>query len=230
VKVIFLSLRPNYKKLSSQKIYLVRHGQTDYNLQGIVQGSGINTSLNETGRLQASMFYQHYKDVPFQRIYTSNLKRSQESVSAFIQKGVPYETMAALNEISWGNKEGQRITPEEDMYYHQMLKDWQSGKTNLQIEGGESPDQVAKRQKQFLEILDSRPEEKTILVCMHGRAIRILLCQMLNYPLRSMDMFEHENLGLYILNYSDSRFSIELYNNTDHLKVLHSEGMRSQGN
>lgn len=205
--------------MALQKIFLVRHGQTDYNLQGIVQGSGIDASLNERGRLQALAFYNAYKSIPFQRIYTSKLKRSQESVVAFVKEGIPHEEFSALNEISWGSREGQRITPEEDAYYHEMLKAWQDGKTNLPIEGGESPDEVAARQRPFIELIKSKPEE-TILICMHGRAMRILLCQLLHYPLRSMDMFEHENLGLYTLPYSGIHFTVELYNNTDHLKSL----------
>ena len=205
--------------MALQKIYLVRHGQTDYNLQGIVQGSGIDASLNERGRRQAQAFYNAYNAVPFQRIYTSKLKRSQESVVSFVKKGIPHEEFAALNEISWGNREGQRITPEEDAYYHEMLKAWQDGKTNLPIEGGESPDEVAARQLPFIELIKSKPEE-TILICMHGRAMRILLCQLLHYPLRSMDMFEHENLGLYLINYTGNLFTVDLYNNTDHLKSM----------
>ena len=205
--------------MALQKIFLVRHGQTDYNLQGIVQGSGIDASLNEKGRTQASAFYKAYQSVPFQKIYTSKLKRSKESVTSFINTGIPYEEYVALNEISWGSREGQRITPEEDAYYHQMLKEWQTGNTSIPIEGGESPDEVAARQRPFLELIKSRPED-TILVCMHGRAMRILLCQFLNYPLRCMDMFEHENLGLYLLNYTGTQFTVELYNNTDHLKEL----------
>ena len=201
----------------SQKIYLVRHGQTDYNLQGIVQGSGVDASLNDTGRAQAMAFYMAYRDVPFDRLYTSKLKRSQESVEAFIKDGLPSEAMEALNEISWGSKEGQKITPEEDAYYHWMLKQWQIGETHIPIEGGESPETVAARQLKFITRLRSRPEDKHVLVCMHGRAMRILLCQLMNYPLRSMDMFEHQNLGLYKLHHSGNQFTVELYNNGDHL-------------
>jgi broad specificity phosphatase PhoE len=126
--------------------------------------------------------------------------------------------MSALNEISWGAKEGQRITPDEDAYYHWMLKQWQAGQTHIPIEGGESPDTVAVRQRVFIDVLRSRPNEGNVLVCMHGRAMRILLCQLLHYPLRSMDMFEHENLCLYLLHHNGNQFTVELYNNTDHLK------------
>ena len=196
----------------------MRHGQTDYNLQGIVQGSGVDASLNDTGRGQALAFYRAYRHVPFDRVYTSKLKRSKESVSNFTDGGLEVEHMEALNEISWGTKEGQRITPDEDTYYHWILNQWQLGLTHIPIEGGESPDSVAKRQLKFIEQLRSRPEDKNILVCMHGRAMRILLCQLLNYPLRSMDMFEHQNLCLYLIHNSGNQLTIELYNNTDHLK------------
>jgi broad specificity phosphatase PhoE len=206
--------------LISQKIYLIRHGQTDYNLQGIVQGSGVDASLNEKGKSQAHAFYEHYKSVPFARVYVSKLKRSRESVTSFIRDGIPYEEHASLNEISWGNREGQKITPQEDAYYHQILRRWQEGETSVPIEGGDSPDEVAARQRPFLELIKSRPEDKTILVCMHGRAMRILLCQLMNYRLNAMDMFEHENLGLYLIHYTGSLFTIELYNNTEHLVEL----------
>jgi broad specificity phosphatase PhoE len=200
-----------------QKIYLVRHGQTDYNLKGIVQGSGVDASLNEMGRMQAAAFYKMYKTIPFDRLYFSKLKRSKESVQSFISDGIKHDELEALNEICWGNKEGQPITPQEDVYYHWILKQWQEGRTSLPVEGGESPDEVAQRQRSFLETLRSRPEDKNILVCMHGRAMRILLCQMLNYPLRSMDMFEHRNLCLYVVHFSGNQFAVQLYNNTDHL-------------
>ena len=209
--------------LNSQKIYLVRHGQTDYNLQGIVQGSGVDASINATGRAQSRAFYEAYRDIPFERIYTSKLKRSQESVELFAQLGIPTESHLGLNEISWGTKEGQKITPEEDVYYHWMLMEWQEGKTDVPIEKGESPDEVAWRQRPFLELLRSRSSEKNVLICMHGRAMRILLCQLLNYPIRSMDMFEHENLGLYLIHYSGTHFTIELYNNSEHLVSLKSK-------
>ncbi len=141
-----------------------------------------------------------------------------ESITSFALDGLVIESLGALNEISWGSKEGQRITPEEDAYYHGMLKQWQLGETHIPIEGGESPEAVGLRQREFIDLLRSRPEERNVLVCMHGRAMRILLCQLMNYPLRSMDMFEHQNLCLYLLHNSGRQMTIELYNNADHLK------------
>lgn len=216
-----LFLRANYKILV-KNLYLIRHGQTDFNKRGIVQGCGVDSDLNEEGRAQASAFFEAYRHVPFDKVYTSALKRSQQSVELFVRQGVPFEPLAGLNEISWGTNEGKRITPEEDAYYHWMLQQWQLGHVEHRIEGGESPLDVALRQREALDLILSRTHEQNVLICMHGRALRILLCQLLRYPLRSMDMFEHQNLGLYEVTYSGSMFSVVRYNDGSHLQRLES--------
>ncbi|HNP07085.1 MAG TPA: histidine phosphatase family protein [Cyclobacteriaceae bacterium] len=208
--------------MTSKKIYLIRHGQTEFNLNGIVQGSGIDSSLNAFGVEQANSFYNTYQHISFDKVYTSTLKRSVQSVSSFIDKGIVHESYEGLNEINWGNKEGTKITQEEDDYYRWLLKQWQNNKISLRIEGGESPEDVAARQRSVLNTILNRAEEQTILICMHGRAIRVLLCQLLNYPLSAMDIFEHNNLCLYQLNYTGSMCTVELFNNVDHLKHLNS--------
>ncbi|HEX5170280.1 MAG TPA: histidine phosphatase family protein [Cyclobacteriaceae bacterium] len=206
--------------MSSKKIYLIRHGQTDYNKMGIVQGSGVDTSLNDYGREQARAFYEIYGKIPFDKVYTSTLRRTIESVKNFIDDGLPYESLSGLNEICWGNKEGQRITPEEDAYYHWLLEEWRRGNTSLRIEGGESPEDVISRMKPAVDHILLHPGERTILICMHGRAMRILLCHLLGEPLKNMDLYEHNNLCLYLLQYDHHRFIIELNNDLSHLKVL----------
>ena len=210
----------NKVKLSSKKIYLIRHGQTDFNLRNIVQGSGVDSSLNATGRAQAQAFFDNYKDIPFTKVYTSALVRSQESVKSFLDLGLPHEAFAGLNEISWGTKEGHPITPEEDEYYHYMLKQWQLGNTSMKIEKGESPEDVVARMKPVMEYILSKENENPILICMHGRSIRILLCYLLKLELKNMDSFEHRNLGLYLLDYTNSTFTIEKHNDVDHLRLL----------
>lgn len=201
-------------------LYIIRHGQTTHNLEGIVQGSGIDSDLNHTGQMQAQAFYETYQHIPFDKIYTSNLKRTQQSVTQFVQKGIPTESHHGLNEINWGHKEGRKITPEEDVYYREMLEKWRKGHTHIAIEGGESPQDVANRQKEFLEVLMQRPEEQNVLIAMHGRALRIFLTLLLNYELKEMDLFEHTNLCLYQVNYTGSMFVITKHNDTQHLQKL----------
>ncbi len=206
--------------MTTKKIYLVRHGQTDFNLKGIVQGRGVDTDLNATGISQAQAFYDMYKEVPFKKIYTSALKRTRQSVQKFIDLGIPFESYDGLDEISWGSKDGKIASHNEHAYYWDMLNSWKEGDVGAKIQGGESPLDVQARQKPVWELVMSRPEEDTILVCMHGRAIRILLATLLNYPLKDMDKFEHQNLGLYVLNYTGSMYSVEEHNSATHLKSI----------
>ena len=206
--------------MKSKRIYLIRHGQTDYNLKGIVQGSGVNSSINKTGRRQADAFHAMYRTIRFDKIYTSELKRTQESVRKFLDKGIPHEVLPGLNEISWGIQEGREVTEESDKYYYGVLDEWQKGNTDLQIEGGESPEEVSARQDEALNHIHSKEGESTILICHHGRAMRVLLCKLLNYPLKFMDFFEHTNLGLYQIYFTGSSYVIEKFNDQEHLEIL----------
>ena len=210
----YAKLLPNVRP---RTIFLLRHGQTDFNVRGIVQGSGVDSSLNDTGRRQAAQFFAAYGHIPFDKIYTSALRRTHESVQQFLDLGLPHEAHAGLNEISWGVREGTRITMEEDAEYRQVLAGWVAGDTHARLTGGESPEEVAARQRPFIELLRSRPHDEIVLVCMHGRAMRVLLCQLLGYPLSCMDEFEHQNLCLYILHYTGSRFTIRNFLDVSHL-------------
>jgi broad specificity phosphatase PhoE len=204
--------------VSVKKIYLIRHGQTDFNVRGIVQGSGVDSSLNEAGRRQAARFFAAYRHIAFDKVYTSLLRRTHESVRGFLELGLPHEQHAGLNEISWGVREGTRITAEEDEEYHGVLQQWRAGQTSARLQGGESPDEMAARQREFIELMLSRPDEETVLICMHGRAMRAILCQLLGYPLSQMDSFEHHNLCLYQLDYTGSMFTVRSFLDVRHLR------------
>lgn len=204
----------------SKKIYLVRHGQTDYNLRGVVQGSGIDAPLNRNGQRQAAAFFEFYKNVPFEKVFYTGLQRTKQSVEGFLELGIPHEAVPELNEISWGRYEGVPMTPEENKYYEHMLAQWSSGNLDYAIEGGESPNIVTKRLKKGIDKILAQPEGVK-LVCMHGRAMRVLISLLLGYDLRYMDLFKHQNLGLYVLNQNQSgTFRIEKYNSGEHLKDL----------
>jgi 2,3-bisphosphoglycerate-dependent phosphoglycerate mutase len=203
--------------LPLKKIYLVRHGQTKYNLLGVVQGRGIDAPLNETGLAQAEMFYQAYKNIPFEKVYTSLLKRTHESVQAFTSDGIAHEQHPGFDEISWGDHEGAVASAERNTYFKNISSQWRDGHTNIKIEGGESPEDVVVRQEVIMKKILAA-EEDLILICMHGRAIRILLCHLLNLPLSKMDDFEHHNLGLYVIEHSAGNFNILVENSTRHLR------------
>jgi probable phosphoglycerate mutase len=206
--------------LNLKKIYLLRHGQTDYNLQGVVQGSGIDAPINATGRAQAQAFFESYQEVQFDQLYHSALIRTRQSIQGFIDLGIPVTSLVELNEISWGNYEGTPMTPEEGEYYRMMLDQWQQGNLDYAIAGGESPNSVAERLHRAIQIILNGPGE-TILVCMHGRAMRIFLSLICQTPLKEMDQYEHGNLCLYLLHQEEKGgFTLLKENDQQHLKGL----------
>lgn len=213
-------IRFNFKEYMVKKLYILRHGQTDYNKNGMVQGSGIDAPLNETGYKQADAFYQEYQDIPFDKVYTSNLIRTEQTIEKFITKGIPYEKLDNLREISWGKQEGVAFTPETSTHYQQTCERWRQGDYEAKIDGGENPLEVVKRQKEAMEIILGRTDEKNVLICMHGRAMRMMISWMLNYPLSKMDLFHHSNGGFYLVNYTGKQFSVELFNETAHLEGI----------
>ncbi len=205
---------------NTKNIFIVRHGETEFNRKGMVQGSGIDAPLNEMGRNQAVAFYNTYKEYPFEKIYVSNLLRTQQSIQRFIDDNIPYEKLAGLNEISWGSQEGKPFSPESAQLYEKTVEQWNNGDLDVNIAGGESPNQVRERQKVAIDHILSMNGEKEVLICMHGRAMRILLSWLLGHSLKLMDNFAHANLGLYQLVYSGSRFRITRFNDTSHLNGL----------
>ncbi|HEY1011011.1 MAG TPA: histidine phosphatase family protein, partial [Daejeonella sp.] len=82
---------------------------------------------------------------------------------------------------------------------------------------GESPLEVKERQLTVLERLIEENDDQNILICMHGRALRLFLCLLLNKPLTEMETFPHSNTTLYKVEYDGSSFQIIDFNNTDHL-------------
>ncbi len=177
-------------------LYIVRHGQTDLNKQGIIQGRGRDTDLNDEGRKQAGQFYNAYQSVPFDKIYISALKRTQQSIQQFIDLGIPYEKLPGLDELGWGIFEGQPSTRATKAAFLKIIREWVAGKLDTKFENGESPNEVKLRQMEALQIIMSHPDEQKVLICMHGRAMRLFLCLLIGKPLTEMEDFPHQNLVL----------------------------------
>jgi len=199
-------------------LYIVRHGQTDLNKKGIVQGRGKDTELNAEGRLQADLFYQAYKTVPFDKIYISELQRTKQSIQQFIDHGIPFQKLSGLDELAWGIYEGAESTPETKLAFLNIMRQWTHGELDVKFESGESPNEVQARQKEALEVIMSHPEEEQVLICMHGRAMRLFLCSLTNQPLTKMEDFPHQNLVLYKVGFDGEKFEIIDFNNSIHLK------------
>ncbi len=182
----------------------------------MVQGRGVNASLNENGRKQARLAGQAFSRLSFDHVFTSELIRTKETIGQFISNGTPITSLSGFDEISWGNQEGKEASYEAKNLYAETVNGWRKGELNLNVGGGENPIEVMDRQKEAMETV-LQTDARNILICMHGRAMRVLLCWLLNYPLNYMDGFPHNNCSYYVMGYRQNGFYLKNFNKTDHL-------------
>lgn len=202
-----------------KEIYFIRHGQTDYNKRRIIQGSGIDSDLNETGRAQGRAFYEAYKSVGFEVIFVSALKRTRQTVVDFIGKKIPTEEWKQLNEMGWGDNEGKESSEAAHETYKNMIASWSRGELDASMPNGESARQLISRLTEFVEHLKTRPE-KRILVCTHGRAMLCVMTLLKNEHPREMENYKHSNVGLVKATFDGETFEVVLENCTKHLEVI----------
>lgn len=200
----------------TKHLYILRHGETEMNRLGIVQGSGVDAPLNETGWWQAAAFFEKYQNVPFDAVFTSTLQRTRQTVESFIQKGIPWQQFAEINEMNWGALEGKVTTRATHEAYLATVNKWKSGELDAKLAGSESAAELGARIKKFVGTLRQRDEEY-LLICSHGRALRCLISVLKNLPLTVMDQFAHTNTGLYKARRLGANFYIEIENDTSHL-------------
>ncbi|OCH86900.1 phosphoglycerate mutase-like protein [Obba rivulosa] len=92
------------------RVYLVRHGETEENRQGIMQGQ-LDTELNAAGIEQAQLTAKALEAVPFERAYTSDLIRAAWTTEIILSKhrGVTLESQVALRERFLGDWQGRKV-------------------------------------------------------------------------------------------------------------------------
>jgi probable phosphoglycerate mutase len=204
-----------------KELYIIRHGQTDLNAQGIIQGKGVNMPLNDLGRRQAQAFYEAYKHIPFDIMYSSTLLRAQQTIEPFKPHNIPHEVFSELDEISWGDLEGSMTTHETDANFLELTAKWRNGELHVKPSPtGESPLDLHERQKRFINHLLTTPQKK-ILIATHGRFIRAFMCTLTATSLSEMENYKHANLCLYKVNLLNSgNFVIEKNNEQAHLQSI----------
>jgi len=198
-------------------IFVLRHGETENNRLAIVQGSGIDGSLNETGQKQAKAFFEAYRNHSFNLIVTSSLQRTHQTVKAFIDLGIPWIQLPQINEMNWGIHEGKSYVVWMEKAYQEAIADWKKGKYDTRLEQGESAADLEARISWFVDWLHTRPES-IILICSHGRAMRCMMTRFLHLPLSEMEQFTHKNTGLTHFNGEPGNYSVRLMNDTSHLE------------
>lgn len=200
-------------------IYIVRHGETDFNKESRMQGRGINSSLNETGEKQAKAVANFLKDKPISQIITSSMHRAIESAIPFsMQSKIQIESFPELEEMNFGDLEGKKIFEVKDelQYLHKF---WSEGNLAVPSPGGENPTEVFSRANNRTKQILVSSTHSGILFVIHGRLIRILLSEWLGLGLKNMHQIEHQNGAINYLTWEYGVFSPVELNITHHLSL-----------
>lgn len=212
-------------------LYLIRHGQTEWNIKDQMQGSQ-NSPLTEQGVLGAKITGQHLKDVSFLQAYSSTQQRAIETRNYIINeniKDIPTFELSDLQEMDFGDWEGRHVPAlkKEVPEFTTYLTD--PANFDASVNKGENYLDVLTRMKQGLNTIIQRAPQNTgnILVVSHGTVLRLLLC-VLNggdWRFHRDDQYFPRmlNTSVSVVNYqqaddeAEGKFTVKYYNNVDHL-------------
>ena len=155
------------------RIYIFRHGETAYNVKGVMQG-WLDMPLNENGRALAEATGRAMKGIKFDRCITSPLIRAKETAEIILkysENSTPITVDDRLKEINFGRFEGKSLAEMGDagrLFFSDPLR---SGR----FPGGESVEDLCARTQQLLRELTARGGDGTYLISTHGCAARAMV-------------------------------------------------------
>lgn len=159
------------------KIYLIRHGETDWNKRNIIQGSN-DTILNDIGRKQACELAKKMhndKNICFTKVYTSKQKRAVETakiISEALDK--KYIIVDGLQEMDLGSFENHTWDEAKKKFSYEFSL-WMKNRRYKRVPCGESYQDVLVRALDALKkIIESNSEN--VAVVTHGAVIMAILC------------------------------------------------------
>lgn len=155
------------------KMYVVRHGETDWNSIGKLQGQ-TDVELNDTGRNQALQTSNLIKDEKIDFIFSSPLKRTLETASIINKNfNVPIIKEKRLIERCWGRSEGlTKAEIKEMIKVNPLLGEFWNYNKNIKSNDVECVQDFCKRVYEFLDEVKEKYKDKTILLVTHGGVSR----------------------------------------------------------
>ncbi|MBQ3261436.1 histidine phosphatase family protein [Candidatus Saccharibacteria bacterium] len=160
------------------KLYLVRHGQTDWNAENKRQGR-TDVPLNETGRAQALALAEKTKNLEFDICYSSPLSRALETAKIVLDNKAKIITDDRLIERDFGELEG---TTSEDRLDPELKTDTWDISANTNYKGIEPVQEILERTRKFLDdLIVKNPKDAKILIVAHAGSLKALYYNIVGY-------------------------------------------------
>ncbi len=198
--MIYSSLKNFLCELKQNCLLLARHGETDWNAMGLIQGRQ-DRPLSSKGFLQRKNLFFHLRSVPLVKIYTSALQRTIQTAQPLSdEKKIPITISPALNEARLGVFEGEHKVNFSDDYSAKLYKEFLQDEINVILPGGgENLKTVYGRiQKPLKGILSSVAQKGHVLVVAHRNINKMLIKSLLDLDFEAGYRVEHKNNWLYI--------------------------------
>ena len=197
--------------------YIVRHGQTNWNILGKTQGHG-NSDLTPKGENQALELSKAIKEYPIDYIYSSDLGRAVQTAEIIGSTiGVDVIQTPSLREMGFGDWEGLLI--EEIKKDHaKTYETWRNQPHLVNIPNGETLHIIKDRVDAFIKELNEKYDNKHILLVSHSVTVRVMLLSFLNSGVENIYRIKQDNTALNIVECRDYGPVVIKMNDTSHMK------------
>jgi broad specificity phosphatase PhoE len=177
------------------EVVLVRHGATDWNLQGRCQGSS-DRALSEAGERQAAEVAANFSRIKLSAVYSSGLIRARHTAQFIGQPhGLPVRIENAVRELDHGALEGLTFDEIKEQY-PEFIQRWRTEPAELLVPGGERLIDVQRRAWEGLNrIVERHDESETVVVVSHNFPILGIICHITGTHLNNYRSFRLEPGG-----------------------------------
>ncbi len=198
--MIYSSLQNFLDTLQQNCLLLARHGETDWNALGLIQGQQ-DRPLSPKGFQQRKCLFFHLQPVPLAKIYTSALQRTLQTAQPLSEeKKIPISIIPELNEAKLGVFEGEHKVNFSDEYSRKIYEAFLRDEVNIILPGGgENLKAVhARIQNPLQEILRSVAQDGHVLVVAHRNVNKMLVQSLRGLSFEAGYRVEQRNNWLYI--------------------------------
>ncbi|MHC1782072.1 MAG: histidine phosphatase family protein [Anaerolineaceae bacterium] len=189
------------------ELWLVRHGQTDWNLEGRFQGQS-DVALNTEGILQAeNLADKLMKAITFDAIFSSDLQRASRTAEIIANNSdLAVQIDHRLREVCQGEWEGMLFQDVVNTYQH-IWEDRRSNPEAAHPPGGESLAEVTARLIEAADDISRQFPGGRVLVISHGLALATLVCTARKIPLSQVYSHILNNAEPEIVDWPETGFS-----------------------